>query len=215
MRGLCSGILAKSSIGQASINGINRPHFPDGSQDGSKECARFTAFIGESDAAPDPRLAGRKGVQAMPMVTPSLNPPTPTPSTSSSASMKPAGAPPLPALPAAPPPPTLPSAPSTTVTLSPQAMSLASGHSSSPSGTSSPSPAPAAQDGSIYDSLKNGISAAIDDVEGAISGGAHAVVDGVETALSTANSVATGIVELPFAAVAKTCDAAGALIDEL
>ena len=150
----------------------------------------------------------------MPMVTPSLN--LPTPSTSSSASMKPAGAPPLPALPAA---PTLPSPPSTTVTLSSQGMSLASGHSSSPSssasGTSSPSPAPAAQGGSIYDSLKNGISAAIDDVGDAIAGGAHAIVSGVETALSTANDVAVGIVELPFAAVAKTADAAGALIDEL
>ena len=153
----------------------------------------------------------------MPMVTPSLN--LPTPSMSSSASMKPAGAPPLPALPAAPTPPTLPSAPSTTVTLSPQAMSLASSHASSPSssasGTSSPSPAPAAQGGSIYDSLKNGISAAIDDVGDAIAGGAHAIVSGVETALSTANDVAVGIVELPFAAVAKTADAAGALIDEL
>lgn len=153
----------------------------------------------------------------MPMVTPSLN--LPTPSTSSSASMKPAGTPPLPALPAAPTPPTLPSPPSTTVTLSSQGMSLASSHASSPSsstsGTSSPGPAPAAQGGSIYDSLKNGISAAIDDVGDAIAGGAHAIVSGVETALSTANDVAVGIVELPFAAVAKTADAAGALIDEL
>ncbi len=153
----------------------------------------------------------------MPMVTPSLN--LPMPSTSSSASMKPAGAPPLPALPAASTPPALPSAPSTTVTLSPQAMSLASGHAPSPSGTasaaSSSSPAADEPGGSVYDSLKNGIAAAIDDVEGAISGGAHAIVSGVETALSTANKVATGIVELPFAAVAKTCDAAGALIDEL
>jgi len=153
----------------------------------------------------------------MPMVTPSLN--LPTPSTSSSASMKPAGPPPLPALPAAPTPPSLPSPPSTTVTLSPQGMSLASSHASPPSssatGMSSPSPAPAAQGGSIYDSLKNGISAAIDDVGDAIAGGAHAIVSGVETALSTANDVAVGIVELPFAAVAKTADAAGALIDEL
>jgi hypothetical protein len=153
----------------------------------------------------------------MPMVSPSLN--LPTPSTSSSASMKPAGAPLLPALPAAPTPPALPSAPSTMVTLSPQAMSLASSHAPSPSSSmsseSSSSPAPAAQGGSIYDSLKNGISAAIDDVGDAIAGGAHAIVSGVETALSTANDVATGIVELPFAAVAKTCDAAGALIDEL
>ena len=154
----------------------------------------------------------------MPMVTPSLN--LPTPSTSSSASMKPPGLMPPPALPAAPTLPSLPSPPSTTVTLSSQGMSLASGHSSSSpsssaSGTSSPGPAPAAEGGSIYDSLKNGIAAAIDDVGDAIAGGAHAIVSGVETALSTANNVAVGIVELPFAAVAKTADAAGALIDEL
>ena len=80
---------------------------------------------------------------------------------------------------------------------------IPSSPSSSTSGTSSPVPAPAAPGGSIYDSLKNGISTAIDDVGDAIAGGAHAVVSGVETALSTANHVATGIVELPFAAVAK------------
>ena len=52
-------------------------------------------------------------------------------------------------------------------------------------------------------------------VEDAISSGAHAVVDGVETVVSTANKVAKGIVELPFAAVSRACDAAGALIDKL
>lgn len=76
-------------------------------------------------------------------------------------------------------------------------------------------PPPAAHDGSVYESLKDGISTAVADVGGAISTGAHAVVEGVETTLSTANKVATGILELPFAAVAKACDAAGALIDEL
>ena len=155
----------------------------------------------------------------MPMVSPTLN--LPTPSTSSSASAKPAGLMPPPTLPAAPSMPTLPSPPSTTVSLSPQAMSLASSHASSPSpsnstsGASAPTPAAVAQDGSIYDSLKHGIASAIADVGDAIAGGAHAIVSGVETALSTANDVAVGIVELPFAAVAKTADAAGALIDEL
>jgi hypothetical protein len=76
-------------------------------------------------------------------------------------------------------------------------------------------PAPAHHDSSVYESLKSGISTAVTDVGDAIVGGAHAVVDGVETAVSTVHDVAKGIVELPFAAVAKACDAAGALIDEL
>ena len=151
----------------------------------------------------------------MPMVSPTVNLPTPA------AAAAPAPLAPLPPL--APPVSNaaqakMPDAPSTTVTLSPQAMSAmaASAHPSSSSAASgSTAPAPVTHDGSLYDSIKNGISHAIDDVEGAISGGAHAVVDGVETTLSTANKVATGIVELPFAAVAKACDAAGALIDKL
>ena len=155
----------------------------------------------------------------MPMVTPTLN--LPQPAAPSSASPKTASA----ALAPAPAPVTsnaaqakMPDAPSTTVTLSPQAMSAlaSSGHPSSlPPATPAAAPAPVTHDGSVYDSLKNGISTAVTDVEDAISGGAHAVVDGVETTLSTANKVATGILELPFAAVSKACDAVGALIDEL
>jgi len=148
----------------------------------------------------------------MPMVTPTLNLPTPA---AASAPAKPL-APPI----AAPAP--APALPSTTVTLSPQAMSAAASHPSSSSSPltsstsqSSAAPAPAPQGSSIYDSLKNGIANAVTDVEDVIAGGAHAIVDGVENALSTANKVATGIVELPFAAVAKVCDAAGAVIDEL
>jgi len=49
----------------------------------------------------------------------------------------------------------------------------------------------------------------------AIADGAHAVVDGVETALSTANKVAVGVLEFPFAVVSRAADAAGALIDKL
>jgi hypothetical protein len=74
---------------------------------------------------------------------------------------------------------------------------------------------PEHHDGSLYDSLKHGISTAVTDVGDAIAGGAEAVVDGVETAVSTVHTVAKGIVELPFAAVAKACDAVGAVIDEL
>ena len=149
------------------------------------------------------------------MITPTLNlPPLPG---SSMASTKPA-------LPAAAPGAVVPAAaatpaPSTTVTLSPQAMAAASHPSSSPA------PAPSAvvaalasapaHDGSVYDSLKNGISSAVTDVGDVISDGAHAVVEGVETTLSTANNVAKGILELPFAAASKVADAFGALIDEL
>ena len=152
----------------------------------------------------------------MPMVTPTLN--LPQPATSSAASAKPAGLPSMTPPPAAS-TPALPPAPSTTVTLSPQAMSaLAASHPSTASSTSSPSSssaaAPAPQSDSVYDSLKSGISTAVEDVGDAIAGGAHAVVDGVETVLSDANKVATGILELPFAAVSKAADAVGALIDK-
>ena len=148
----------------------------------------------------------------MPMVTPTLNLPQPA---TPPAAPKPA------ALPVAAPVPTA-VLPSTTVTLSPQASAMAASHSpsqSSPSTSTAPSTsapaAPVPHDSSLYDSLKSGIANAVGDVEDVITGGAHAIVDGVETALSTANKVATGIVELPFAAVAKACDAVGAVIDDL
>ena len=150
----------------------------------------------------------------MPIVTPTLNLPQPTTTSTKTAS---------PAIPAPAPiaapvsTASTPAAPSTTVTLSPQALSLAAANhpasSSTPSAASAP--APVAHDGSVYESLKNGISSAVTDVEDAIASGAHAVVDGVEHTLSTANDIAKGILELPFAAVAKGCDAVGALIDEL
>ena len=151
----------------------------------------------------------------MPMVTPTLNIPQPGASstkTAIAAATPPAAAAPAPETKAA-------DVPSTTVTLSPQAMSAAyaSSHPSSAAPSSPPAPTPAQpeHDGSVYESLKNGIAAAVTDVGDAIVGGAHAVVDGVETTLSTANKVAKGILELPFAAVAKGCDAVGSLIDEL
>ncbi len=151
----------------------------------------------------------------MPMVTPTLN--IPQPSASSTKAPPAVTAPPAAAAPA--PATKAPDAPSATVTLSPQAMSAAYA-ASHPSATASSTPAAAIPatavgDGSVYESLKNGISAAVTDVGDAIAGGAHAVVDGVETTLSTANKVAKGILELPFAAVAKGCDAVGSLIDEL
>ena len=157
----------------------------------------------------------------MPMVTPTLN----LPQLATAASSAKAAAPVAAAAPAQPPAalrataPQAADAPSTTVTLSPRAMSAlaSSGHpSSGPAAAPAAAlPAPAVHDGSVYEALKSGLSTAVADVGDAIAGGAHAVVQGVETTLSTANKVATGVLELPFAAVSKACDAAGALIDEL
>ncbi len=158
----------------------------------------------------------------MPTVTPSLTLPQPTlsaafaakPATVGTAAPAPATTPPAP--PAAPTP-----SPSATVSFSPQAMAAASHPSTSTSpaagagATAAPAPLAVSHDGSVYESLKSGISTAVTDVGDAISDGAHAVVDGVETALSTANKVVKGTLELPFAAVSKACDAVGAVIDEL
>jgi DNA polymerase-3 subunit gamma/tau len=148
------------------------------------------------------------------MVTPTLN--LAQPSISSAASTKAAAA----ALPpaATPAPASTPAdVPSTTVTLSPQAMSAlaAASHPSPPPASSAPSatPAPAPNNSSVYDSLKSGMAIAVADVGDAIEGGAQAVVDGVETVVSTANKAVQGILGLPFAVVAKVCDAAGAVID--
>lgn len=150
----------------------------------------------------------------MSMVTPTLTlaPPPSAPS----ASAKAAAAASIPAAtPTAAPKPS--SVPSTTVTLSPEAMSAmaAASYLSAPPSASAEPVAPAPQDHSVYESLKNGIASAVADVGLAIEGGAHAVVDGVEAVVSTANKTVQGILELPFAAVAKTCDAAGAVIDAI
>ena len=153
----------------------------------------------------------------MPIVTPTLNLPQPT-TTSSTKVATPAIPAPAPIVAPASTAST-PAAPSTTVTLSPQALSLAAAsHPASSSTTgaaSAPAPAPVAHDGSVYESLKMGISNAVTDVEDAIASGASAVVEGVEHTLSTANDIAKGILELPFAVVAKSSDAVGALIDKL
>ena len=149
----------------------------------------------------------------MPMITPTLNLPLPTASSAKTATAPPTPAAVTPLAPA----PRMADAPSTTVTLSPQAMSAAyaASHPSSPTASPTPALEPGAHDGSVYESLKNGISTAVTDVGDVIAEGAHAVVDGVETTLSTANKVAKGILELPFAVVAKGCDAVGSLIEEL
>jgi hypothetical protein len=150
----------------------------------------------------------------MPIVTPTLNLPLSATTTKSAAPVAPAPAP-L-AMPAPVATPSAPAAPSATVTLSPQALSLAAGsHPATPSTTGAAPAVAVAHDGSVYESLKSGISNAVTDVEDAIASGAHAVVDGVEHALSTTNDIAKGILELPFAAVSKGCDAVGSLIDEL
>jgi len=156
----------------------------------------------------------------MPIVTPTLNLPQPTVTAS-----KPAVAPVplLAAATAAPTPAATPAArpteaPSATVSLSPQALSaLAADTHAAPAspGAATPGPAAGAHDASVYESLKKGLSTAASDVGSALSRGAHAVVDGAETALSAVHTGAKAVVELPFAVVAKACDAAGALIDEL
>ena len=152
----------------------------------------------------------------MPIVTPTLNLPQPTTTTSTKTATPAIPAPAPLAAPVA--TPGTPAAPSATVTLSPQALSLAAASHPAASGTTSAASAPAPvapHDGSVYESLKMGISNAVTDVEDAIASGAHAVVDGVEHTLSTANDIAKGILELPFAALSKASDGVGALIDEL
>jgi hypothetical protein len=146
----------------------------------------------------------------MSLVTPTLNLPAAPASIAGPA--KPAAAPPMPAAVAT--PTKAPDAPSTTVTLSAQAQSVmnAANHPGAPSPTSAAAPAP--PDSSVYESLKNGIASAVTDVGDAIEDGAQAVVDGVETTLSTVNTAVKGLLGLPFAAVAKVCDAAGAIIDK-
>jgi len=145
----------------------------------------------------------------MPMVTPTLN--LPKPAVSSSAAAKPAVVvPPPPPVATAAAPTQVPDVPGTTVTLSPQAMSALAA-----AGQAAGTPAAAAPDGCGYESLKRGISTAARDVGEAVSDGAHAVVDGVESTLTLANKLAKGVLELPFAAVSKGCDAVGGLIDEL
>jgi hypothetical protein len=141
--------------------------------------------------------------------------PTVTPPSVASSMRAAAAAAPAPATPTA----AASDSPSTTVTLSPAAQSMAASHASpapSPSTTSTSAAAPAApapHESSIYDSIKNGLEEAVSDVGDAIAGGAHAVVEGVETTLSTIHDVAKGTLELPFAVVAKACDAVGSLIE--
>jgi len=158
----------------------------------------------------------------MPMVTPTLNLPQPALpataakpalSTSAPATSSTSSTPSTPPAAGTPSPP--PAVASTTVTLSPQAQS-AFAAASRPAAAATPPPATAvAHDASVYDSLKNGISTAVGDVGDVIVGGAQAVVDGVENTLSAANKIVQGALGLPFAAAAKVCDAAGAIISEL
>lgn len=148
----------------------------------------------------------------MPMVSPTLHLPQAGVPPSAAARTASVAAPPAPAAAPAPPART-PDLPSTFVTLSPQALSaLAAADHPASAGPIAPA---AAHGSSGYESLKSSISTAARDVGDAVADGAHAVVDGVETTLSVANKVAKGALELPFAVVAKGCDAMGGLIDEL
>ncbi len=146
----------------------------------------------------------------MSLVTPTLNLPT------AKAVAAPAASTPAPAVPA---PAKASDAPSATVTLSPQAQAAlqamnTAGHPSSAAPAPAPVAAPAPHDDSVYESLKHGIASAVTDVGDAIGDGAHAVVEGVEATLSAVNTGVKGLLGLPFAAVAKVCDAAGAIIDK-
>jgi len=148
----------------------------------------------------------------MPMVSPTLNLPQPGVSSSAAARTANVAPPPAPAAAAAPPART-PDLPGTIVTLSPQALSALSAADHPASAVPI---APALAHGSSgYESLKSSISTAARDVGDAVADGAHAVVEGVETTLSMAHKVTKGALELPFAVVAKGCDAMGGLIDEL
>jgi hypothetical protein len=118
---------------------------------------------------------------------------------------------PTPALPAA----DTPNAPaSSTVTLSDQARSALASASSSPAAPAPASTAVASAAGpSTYESMKAGIVGAVDDIEDIASEGLHAVTNGVETLVSSANTLVRGVLDSPFVAVSKMCDAAGAVID--
>jgi hypothetical protein len=101
---------------------------------------------------------------------------------------------------------------SSTVTLSDQARSALN------LSQSAPVPAPtggAAAGPSTYEAMKTGVVNAVDDIENMASDGVHAVVNGVETLVSSANTFVRGVLDSPFVAVSKICDAAGAVIDEI
>jgi hypothetical protein len=106
--------------------------------------------------------------------------------------------------------------PGTTVTLSAQAMNALNRADSS---TTTPATHAAAQpsdsSSSVYDSLKKGITTAVDDVGEAASDSVHWLANGVGSVFSAADTLAHGIVDLPFAAVGKVCDAAGAVLDAI
>jgi hypothetical protein len=97
--------------------------------------------------------------------------------------------------------------PSTTVTLSSQALGQAGG---TPASTGQGSAST-----SIYDAIQSGISHAVGDVGDAIADSAHWLADGVGAVVSGADTLAHGIIALPFAVVGKICDAAGAALDAL
>jgi hypothetical protein len=118
--------------------------------------------------------------------------------------------------PAAPPAPA-PSVPaSSTVTLSDQARNT---FASAGSMTAAPMPVPASSSSgagsSTYESMKMGIAGAVGDIEDIASEGFHAVTNGVETLVSSANTLVRGVLDSPFVVVAKICDAAGVVIDQI
>lgn len=113
--------------------------------------------------------------------------------------------------------------PSSTVTLSPQALAAMAhqGSTGSPATSTPPNAAPAAvpvasdASPSIYDAMKHGVSNAVDDVGNVASEAWHGLTSGVEAVVSGADTLVHGVADLPFVVVAKSCDAAAAVLDAL
>jgi hypothetical protein len=100
------------------------------------------------------------------------------------------------------------SAPGTTVTLSDQARNALAGTANMSASADGAEPF-------TYESMKRGVASAVGEIEDAASDGFHSVVRGLETVASSANSLLRGVLESPFVAVSKVCDAVGSVIDEL
>ncbi len=106
--------------------------------------------------------------------------------------------------------------PSTTVTLSPQALSMSHATNASSSSPDQAAAAPAAPAStSIYDDVKQGIVATVEGVGDAIGGTARFIGDGVASVVSGADALVHGALDLPFALGAEACNAAGAVLDAL
>ena len=225
MRRLCSGIVDEvAGASKPPTTATTSRYFrPDAARARGSEGMRpiHGAHRRGRMPRPTPRLAGRKGVQAMPMVTPSLNLPQPASRRRPPRRSRPRRA---------------AARPRSAARRRRRPCRRAEHHGDAepagderdgapatrrrapraPATSAARRPAPAAPSGSIYDSLKNGISTAVDrrrrrDRRRRARGRRRR---GDRRCRPPTRSP-TASLELPFAAVAKACDAAGALIDEL